>query len=197
MSTENVLRRLDALENAVDRLHEKEAIAAQLKDLCSFLDTDSWTHFAKEEEALFPELEEFIPRDAGPVGVMLMEHEDLRKTNAEFQGAIAECFGGSDSLQTRTVIQNHGTHFVTVLRDHINKEEGTEEGSMARTARTNSVLTVREGACFLNIHANTVRRWNDQGILKSFRIGPRGDRRFRREDVLAFLPPEDRRRHRV
>ena len=63
---------------------------------------------------------------------------------------------------------------------------------MVRTTGTNSTLTVREVACFLNIHVNTVRRWSDQGVLKSFRIGPRGDRRFKREDVLAFLPPEDR-----
>ena len=71
------------------------------------------------------------------------------------------------------------------------RSEGTEERSMELTTRTDSTLTVREVACFLNIHVSTVRRWSDQGVLKSFRIGPRGDRRFRREDLLAFLPPED------
>ena len=55
-----------------------------------------------------------------------------------------------------------------------------------------SVLTVREVARFLNIHVNTVRRWSDLGILKGYRIGPRGDRRFRQEDVFAFLPREDK-----
>ena len=72
------------------------------------------------------------------------------------------------------------------------RSEGTEERSMARPTRTNSTLTVREVACFLNIHANTVRRWSDLGILKSFCVGPRGDLRFKREDLLAFLPPEAR-----
>ena len=76
------------------------------------------------------------------------------------------------------------------------KSGEAEEGSMVRTTQTNSTLTVREVASFLNIHVNTVRRWSDQGVLKSFRIGPRGDRRFRREDLLAFLPPEDRSKHR-
>jgi excisionase family DNA binding protein len=42
-------------------------------------------------------------------------------------------------------------------------------------------------AKFLNVHINTVRRWSDQGIIKTYRIGPRGDRRFAREDVMAFL----------
>jgi excisionase family DNA binding protein len=49
------------------------------------------------------------------------------------------------------------------------------------------MFTTRDLAKFLNVHINTVRRWSDQGIIKSYRIGPRGDRRFAREDVQAFL----------
>lgn len=61
-----------------------------------------------------------------------------------------------------------------------------------RRSPYNSVLTVREVAHLLNIHVNTVRRWSDTGILKSYRIGPRGDRRFRRDDIIVVLQPEDR-----
>ncbi len=39
----------------------------------------------------------------------------------------------------------------------------------------------------LNVHINTVRRWNNRGLLKANRIGPRGDRRFRQEDIITFL----------
>ena len=49
------------------------------------------------------------------------------------------------------------------------------------------MFTTRELAKFLNVHINTVRRWSDHGIIKSYRIGPRGDRRFSRDDVIAFL----------
>ena len=63
---------------------------------------------------------------------------------------------------------------------------------MARTTLTSSTLTVREVAGLLNIQVNTVGRWSDLGVLKSCRIGPRGDRRFRREEILTFLPPQDR-----
>jgi excisionase family DNA binding protein len=49
------------------------------------------------------------------------------------------------------------------------------------------MLTVKDVAVLLNIHVNTVRRWSDQGILKSFRITSRGDRRFRQQDIARFL----------
>ena len=66
----------------------------------------------------------------------------------------------------------------------------TRQG-IVRKHKFDSVLTVREVAEFLNIHVNTVRRWSNLGILRGYRIGPRGDRRFRRQDVVAFLPRED------
>ena len=49
------------------------------------------------------------------------------------------------------------------------------------------MLTTRDVAQLLGIHANTVRRWSNQGIIKSYRVGSRGDRRFPRQDVNLFL----------
>ena len=51
-----------------------------------------------------------------------------------------------------------------------------------------TMLTTSGVARIFNVHASTIRRWSEQGIIKSYRIGPRGDRRFRREDVaVAYL----------
>ena len=50
-----------------------------------------------------------------------------------------------------------------------------------------SMLTISEVAQLLNVHVNTVRRWSNQGILKTYRIGSRGDRRFDHKDVEQFL----------
>jgi len=58
---------------------------------------------------------------------------------------------------------------------------------MALLGHSNSMLTVREVARLLNVHINTVRRWNGKGVLKAYRVGPRGDRRFSREDIALFL----------
>jgi excisionase family DNA binding protein len=67
--------------------------------------------------------------------------------------------------------------------------EHTDENvtDVERKAKANGLLTVREVASLLSIHINTVRNWSNRGVLKGFRIGPRGDRRFRKEDVDKFL----------
>jgi excisionase family DNA binding protein len=49
------------------------------------------------------------------------------------------------------------------------------------------MLTVKDVARLLHIHVNTARRWSDQGIIRSYRITRRGDRRFRQEDIARFL----------
>lgn len=49
------------------------------------------------------------------------------------------------------------------------------------------LLTASEVSRLLHIHINTVRRWSDNGTLKSYRIGTRGDRRFDKDDVAEFL----------
>ena len=58
---------------------------------------------------------------------------------------------------------------------------------MTRSVRDSAMLTASDVARLLNVHMNTVRRWTNKGILKTYRIGPRGDRRFRQEDIAIFL----------
>jgi len=50
---------------------------------------------------------------------------------------------------------------------------------------------VSEAAEMLGVHTNTVRRWSSRGLLKAYRIGPRGDRRFRQKDLDAFVASLD------
>ncbi len=51
----------------------------------------------------------------------------------------------------------------------------------------NNMLTTGDVARLFSVHAGTVRRWSDHGIIKAYRIGPRAERRFRREDVADLL----------
>jgi len=58
---------------------------------------------------------------------------------------------------------------------------------MANDSNIDPMLTTSDVARLLNVHINTVRRWSNQGVIKAYRIGSRGDRRFRHEDVSSFL----------
>jgi excisionase family DNA binding protein len=62
---------------------------------------------------------------------------------------------------------------------------------MVIDSRLSPMLTVTEVARLLHIHSNTVRRWADQGLIKAYRITNRGDRRFRKEDVVSFLAQQN------
>jgi excisionase family DNA binding protein len=58
---------------------------------------------------------------------------------------------------------------------------------MSKSKEIASLLTTSDVARILNIHINTVRRWSNEGKLKAYRIGSRGDRRFQQEDIAVFL----------
>ena len=64
--------------------------------------------------------------------------------------------------------------------------------AMMKNKVTGGMLTVREVSQLLHVHSNTLRRWSDQGIVKTYRIGPRGDRRFKPEDIAVLLLEENR-----
>ncbi|CAN5844305.1 hypothetical protein BH20CHL5_BH20CHL5_04300 [soil metagenome] len=67
-----------------------------------------------------------------------------------------------------------------------NKRYHTAMASMAVNDLA-PMLTASEVAELLHLHVNTVKRLGDRGELAFYRVCKRGDRRFRVEDVMAFL----------
>ena len=49
------------------------------------------------------------------------------------------------------------------------------------------MLTTTEVSRLLNVHPNTLRRWSNKGIIKTYRNGSRADRRFWQIDIDRFL----------
>jgi len=49
------------------------------------------------------------------------------------------------------------------------------------------LLTIRQAAEILNVHVETLRRWDKSGKLKAFRVNERGDRRYKPEDIENYL----------
>ncbi|MBI4284505.1 MAG: hemerythrin domain-containing protein [Chloroflexi bacterium] len=139
-----VLQKLEALESVIANLEEKDKVATELRELAAFFETDFWVHFDKEEKALFPEFDSFMPRGRGPLAAMIEEHETLRRTNAVMQQAVTRYLSNEDSAETRRLISQYGMHFISFLRDHISKEDSLlfrmaemhlNEGQNARVVR--------------------------------------------------------------
>ena len=103
------------MEKDVDLTH----VDRILEFLKGFVDT---CHHAKEEECLFPALEEAgLPRDAGPVRVMLMEHEEARSRIRGMAEALAAIRRG-DGSAARGFTEN-ARAYGELLRSHIRKED--------------------------------------------------------------------------
>ena len=76
-----------------------------------------------------------------------------------------------------------------LTRERVRQIAKAETTTKKKPARDNpdALLTTAEAAELLNVHANTVRRWSNEGILETYRIGSRGDRRLRQGDVDKLL----------
>jgi len=48
-------------------------------------------------------------------------------------------------------------------------------------------LTITEASEFLQVSETSLRRWTNSGKLRCFRVGGRSERRFLKEDLLAFM----------
>ena len=49
------------------------------------------------------------------------------------------------------------------------------------------LLTLKQTSELLNVHPNTLRQWDEKGVLVAVRIGVRRDRRYRNEDVAKLI----------
>ncbi|MEK7550814.1 MAG: MerR family transcriptional regulator [Patescibacteria group bacterium] len=49
------------------------------------------------------------------------------------------------------------------------------------------LIKLSEVCKILNVHPQTLRAWDKKGILKAVRFGQRGDRRYRKEDIMNLV----------
>lgn len=49
------------------------------------------------------------------------------------------------------------------------------------------LLTIKAAAKILNCHTNTLRNWDNTGFLEAVRINERGDRRYKKKDILNLV----------
>jgi hemerythrin-like domain-containing protein len=79
-------------------------------------------HHGKEEVHLFPALEaKGFPREGGPTGVMLHEHEEGRAHVRGMDDNLAAAAAGDPAALQQFIA--HAEGYVSVLREHIYKED--------------------------------------------------------------------------
>lgn len=124
MDEHRVIERvLISLEFATQRLAEGQAIPMEffLKAADFIKGFADGCHHKKEEQVLFAALEENgLPREAGPVGAMLADHEEGRRLTRAMRAAAERAQSG-DSQAVPQVAQN-ALGYVALLRQHIQKE---------------------------------------------------------------------------
>ncbi|MBI3393064.1 MAG: hemerythrin domain-containing protein [Nitrospirae bacterium] len=112
---------LDDLASIVDSLRSGSADEGSVRrcaEAVRKIEDELDIHLLREEKILFPPLEAFLPRDSGPLAVMLAEHDDLRRDEAKMKELLA-AGPGSSAAQLREV----ALRFVGVLKAHIQKED--------------------------------------------------------------------------
>jgi len=117
-------RMLAVLETAAGRLEAGERVRPDVfRQAVDFVrNFADRCHHGKEEDNLFPRLEELgVPREGGPLGVMLLEHDEGRAFIRAIADAV-DAYERGDEAAAQTIARN-GRGYAQLLRGHIQKEE--------------------------------------------------------------------------
>ncbi len=120
---ETIKLMLKILEKICEKINSGEDVDTEhLEKIVEFIKIFAdKCHHGKEESLLFPTIEEEgIPRDGGPTGVMIMEHDAGRGYVKEMANAIDEYKNGNrDALKK---FAENARNYVSLLTPHIEKE---------------------------------------------------------------------------
>nr|MBC7245564.1 hemerythrin domain-containing protein [Chloroflexota bacterium] len=117
-------RTLNILEEVCQKLEAGKAVEAEhLERILEFIRVFAdQCHHGKEEDLLFPAMEMAgIPREGGPIGVMLIEHTHGREYVKGMSGAVSRYKAGESKAASDFVTNARG--YIVLLRQHINKED--------------------------------------------------------------------------
>ena len=118
-----ILVMLNILEKVCHRLDKGERVKEiDLENIVEFFkEFADKCHHGKEEDLLFPALEEYgIPNEGGPIGVMLSEHVTGRENVKGMSDAIANYKKGKESAPEEFI--RYAMNYIALLTEHIEKE---------------------------------------------------------------------------
>ena len=117
-----ILAVADALERLLNAAPEDLDLDAVEKCVTFIRLFGDACHHGKEEDLLFPALaEQGLPRDSGPVAVMLYEPRLGREATATMRDALPAAREGDVDARTRLI--RAGRTYIDLIRGHIGKED--------------------------------------------------------------------------
>ena len=101
------------VENSLDSWRKTLDFLSHFADQC---------HHFKEEQVLFPAMEEHgVSREGGPIGMMLMEHEEGRTYVRTMLAALTLAEARNEAA--KDLLIDNARAYLRLLKDHIQKED--------------------------------------------------------------------------
>ncbi len=156
-------RVLDVLERLVEQVQagaplDRHSAGQAIEFFRGFADR---CHHAKEEDHFFPAMEaKGFPRQGGPTGVMLFEHQQGRECIAGMHAALTSDDPGDEAATERFV--QHARAYIELLRDHILKED------TCLFAMADQAFTAQDQQQLLEAFARTEKEHTEPGLHEKF-----------------------------
>ncbi len=114
-----------ALRQLGDRGPDADVLE-RIESVARYIDREMAIHHRKEEDCLFPYLEEFLASENLRLDARIADHEDLNIMNGKFKEALAECRelqGGRRAAFSAQMLKGYGLYIVHLVREHLLKED--------------------------------------------------------------------------
>ena len=120
---------LEALSSALRQIGDHGPVPEvldRIESVARFIDSEMSVHHRKEEEGLFPYLEEFLASEHLHLDARIADHEDLKIMSGKFKDALNECRGAEPERKARfaaQMLRGYGLYIVHLVREHLLKED--------------------------------------------------------------------------
>jgi hemerythrin-like domain-containing protein len=120
---------LNVLSAALRQLGDRgpeAGVLDRIESVARYIDGEMAVHHRKEEDCVFPFLEEFLASENLRLDARIADHEDLNIMNGKFKEALNECReldGGRRAAFSAQMLRGYGLFIVHLVREHLLKED--------------------------------------------------------------------------
>lgn len=114
-----------ALRQLGDRGPDRDVLD-RIEKVARYIDHEMAVHHRKEEDCLFPFLEQYLASENLRLDARIADHEDLNIMNGKFKEALTDCRGAAPGRTARfaaQMLKGYGLYIVHLVREHLLKED--------------------------------------------------------------------------